>query len=298
METIYIIILNYNNYKVTEECICSLRSAIERIRYNIKIILVDNNSTDGSDRQLVSAFGKDVVFVKNHKNEGYAAGNNIGIKYALLNKADYINILNNDTIITEDYITPCITYLNNHPNAGFISPCIEECDNNVVQSTGGDIDFKKGIVTVKNSGKSRKDLPNDIESDYIGGACLLFKADLIRKIGLMPEDYFLFFEETEWCWKAKKIGLKNICLTSTAIKHKGSATIDSIDGLHSYYMERNRSLFFKRNSISKLSYIQTMLQIVLRYIIKGIFIDNKYLIYLSYICDGICNETNNKYRYV
>lgn len=298
IKNIYIIVLNYNNYDDSYECINSLLKLNNSFEYYNNIILVDNASSDGSGERLKKIFNESVIYLQSDINCGYAAGNNIGIKYAIEHNADFICVLNNDTVSYENFLIPCVKYLENHKNVAFISPAIEEYKSDNVQSTGGDIILKKGLVTVKNSGKKRKDLQTIIESDYIGGACLIFKTQITKDIGLIPENYFLFFEETEWCYRAKKRGFRNVCLTDTYIKHKGSASIDSISGLHAYLMERNRIVFLKRNSPNKIIYIVAVIYLKLKYIKKAIFEDKEYLKYLKYINDGEKNKIDSKYPFI
>ena len=298
MKMIYTVILNYNNYNDSKECIDSLLKIETLSEYKNTIILVDNHSTDGSGQRLSTLFGDGIVYLECNNNSGYAVGNNIGIKYAYDKCADYICVMNNDTVAYEDFLTPCIKYLNNNIDVAFISPTIENYGNEKVQSTGGDIIFEKGLVTVKNNGEKRVSLPRVIESDYIGGACMIFKTNIIDKIGLIPENYFLFFEETEWCWKAKNNGMHNVCLSETYIKHKGSASIDTISGLHAYLMERNRVVFLKRNAPSRIIYVRALIYLTLKYIKKGMFEDKYYFNYLKYMRDGRSNIINPKYPFI
>ena len=298
MKSIYIVILNYNNYCDTKECIDGLLKHQSNENYNEKIILVDNHSKDGSGDRLYNDFKNNIIFIKNSVNYGYAAGNNVGIKYAIDHNADFLCVLNNDTLANEDFITPCLRYLEENSDVAFVSPTIENYNNNFVQSTGGDIFFEKGCVTVKNNGSERDNLPQTVESDYLGGACLIFKSELINAIGLIPENYFLFFEETEWCWKAKKQGLHNICITTTYIKHKGSASIDTINGLHAYLMERNRVVFLRRNAPSNFIYMRAIIFLTIKYIKKGIFENKNYFKYLKYMSDGKKNIVDSKYPFV
>lgn len=298
MISIYTVILNYNNYEDTKECIDGIKRIQLSDGYINNVILVDNCSTDNSGKKLQQLYNGTITYLQSDMNYGYAAGNNIGIKYALTQKADYICVLNNDTVVYEDFLSPCIAVLKEYSDIAFISPTIENFCDDLVQSTGGDIFFSKGLVTVKNNGTKRSDLPEQIESDYIGGACLIFKSNLVEKIGLIPENYFLFFEETEWCWKAKLNGMRNICLTKTAIKHKGSATIDAVDGLHAYMMERNRVVFLKRNAPSRLVYMSAIIFLMFKYIKKGIMESHAYFNYLQYMNDGRKNRVDNKYPFV
>lgn len=298
MLSIYTIILNYNNFKDTYECVDSLSHLEKANMFNHKIIIVDNASTDGSGAKLKHIFGDTVIYLQNDVNSGYAAGNNLGIKYALEKNADYICVLNNDTLVENDFYFECINYLNENEDVGFVSPVIENFNNNLVQSTGGDIVFRKGLVTVKNNGAVREKLSPIIESDYIGGACMVFKAELIKKIGFIPENYFLFFEETEWCWKAKTRGMRNLCLSSVYIKHKGSASIDTVTGLHAYLMERNRVVFLRRNSPNYIIYIRALIYLTIKYIKKGLIENRKYFKYLKYMNDGRRNIVDKHYPFV
>ena len=173
------IILNYNNYTDTINCIHSLQSTIRRDMYDI--IVVDNNSSNDSVSQLRKCLN-DVEIIPNKVNRGYANGNNIGIKIAESRGYIYICILNNDTVIDIDFLTPCVDFLKNDSSIAFISPALVEYkDDDLVQSTGGDICIEKGYVNLKNNKVSRRKLPPIVESDYIGGASMLFRTEVLKK---------------------------------------------------------------------------------------------------------------------
>ena len=292
MQSVCTVILNYNNYDDTCECIDSILGLkISDDLLNI-IVLVDNASTDNSGQRLSQEYKSRIVYIESEKNMGYAAGNNLGIEYAVSQKFDYICVLNNDTCVTEDIYAPCIDFLGSHKDVGFMSPAVLDYADEKVQSTGGDIQFKKGYVSVKNNGKPRSEITGTTDSDYLGGACLFFKPALVDIIGLIPENYFLFFEETEWCWKAKMAGYRNVCLNSVGIKHKGSASIDGIGGLHTYLMERNRVVFLKRNAPNKLVFFTAVIYLIFKYGKKGIIENRTYFKYWGYMFDGIRNRVN------
>ena len=119
---------------------------------------------------------------------------------------------------------------------------------------------------------------------------------------LDPKDWSrmrLFFEETEWCWKAKNAGYRNICLSSTYIRHKGSASIDSIEGLHSYMMERNRVIFLRRNAPDKKTFCRAIIFLFLLYGRNGLLEDKRYFKYWGYMIDGLRNRVNRiKYPFI
>ncbi len=247
-DEVIIIVLNYNGWQDTVSC---LRST-QNIRYPHKLLVIDNGSTDDSVEEIKKQCDMDVKVIATGMNLGYAGGNNVGIKYALENQYKYCCVLNNDTIIEEDFMEACIRHLNNNPGTAFVGPTILDYHSGRIQSTGGNIFINKGEVDCKNQGKKLEEVSEIIESDYLGGACMVFKSDLIEQIGYIPESYFLFFEETEWCWKALKKGFENICLGTNGILHKGSVSINKLEGLHEYLMMRNQIAFIRRNHPNKL----------------------------------------------
>ena len=87
-----------------------------------------------------------------------------------------------------------------------------------------------------------------IDVDYLGGACFVCKREVIEKIGLIPENYFLFYEETEFCLNAKRKGYSLKCITESKVYHKGAATISKYSGLSYYFLNRNRIVFMRRNA--------------------------------------------------
>lgn len=239
-----IVVLNYNGWQDTIECVKGLAN----VKYPKLIIVVDNCSSDDSYEELRKRLKQNVVLLKSTHNLGYAGGNNIGLRYALDKGCEYLCILNNDTIIEEDFLTPCIKELEEHSDTGFVGPTLIDYSTGLVQSTGGEIFIDKGKVTQKNRNVKYDMLQARIECDYVGGACIVLRSEYIRQIGFIPECYFLFFEETEWCYRSLKKGYKNICLGKTCIKHKGSVSIKRTVGLNEYLLNRNRIVFLRRNS--------------------------------------------------
>lgn len=294
-KTVYIIILNYNNYKDTIECV---NSVIDIEYENIKILIVDNNSTNDSYKKLKEEFNNKVILIKSKKNLGYAGGNNLGIKYALDNNADYICILNNDTLVPKTFLTRMIPFMEQNGEFAIVGPTIlyDNIDN-LVQSTGAKIDMIRGKTPSINRGKKYCEIKQKIiNCDYIGGACILLRSEVIKKIGYIPENYFLFYEETEWCYNAKKKGFPVICYTNEYIIHKGGKSIVKIGGLNEYIKERNRVVFVKRNAdffILILFYIYLVSKTIIRFIFfKGS------LYYLKYYFDGTFNLIDKKYSFI
>lgn len=243
-ELLYVIILNYNETEETLRCIQCVK---ETDYVNFKILIVDNNSQDNLEIKIKERF-PDVEFIQTGKNLGYAGGNNIGIKYAIEHNAEYICLLNNDIDISPDCFNELIYALGN-PKVGISGPAILFWDSDVIHSTGLNICFYKGSAKAINYNKLKNMVYEHIvECDYLEGACLMFNSKLIYKIGYFPEVYFLYFEETEWCVKAKKANYKVVCVPKAIVHHKGSESVDKITGLKMYFQDRNRILFERRNA--------------------------------------------------
>lgn len=244
---LYVIILNFNSCRDTLMCIESLNE----VDYgNLNIIVVDNCSTDNSMEVLINEAEKQgFVFLRSSGNLGYAYGNNIGIKYALQHGADYVCILNSDVKVHKNFLKPLMELLQ-EKQVGIVGPCI--CDYNkpdVVQSMGAQINLYRGLAMGSYKGVPYTELKEKFYNvDYIGGACFICKREVFEKIGLIPENYFLFYEETEFCLKAGKMGYKLVCASESIVYHKGSATISKFAGLSYYFLNKNRIVFMRRNS--------------------------------------------------
>jgi len=247
-DLVYIIILNYNNWPDTLKCLQS----IKKIDYpNYKIILVDNNSA-----QKAEIFDPDIYIIYNSKNLGFAGGNNIGIKYALENKADYILLLNNDTIVSKDFLTKLVKEANRDLRIGILGPKIYFVDQpKKIWFLGGKFSWFKTRWT-KGRGHLGYDIevPQDFEKkpqkvDFITGCALLIKRQVIEKIGLLPEDYFFYYEDVDWCLSARKAGFFCEVVPKAEIWHKISASTSQLGKARILrYHFRNASLLIDRQA--------------------------------------------------
>ncbi|URZ07195.1 glycosyltransferase family 2 protein [Clostridium felsineum] len=285
---IFIIILNYNAYEDTIECIKS----VEDIEYdNYEIVLVDNCSTDDSYMKLKEKLPSYNI-IESEKNLGYANGNNIGIKYALKNDAEYICILNNDVVVEKDFLSRLVEKIQEKSDIGIVGSCI--CDyykKDIIQGMGAHINLCFAAARRYFKGKNYNDIEKkDIYVDYLEGACFLVKREIFEKVGLIPENYFLFFEETEFCVKAIQAGYKILCVYGSRIYHKGSATINKFGSLSYAYLNRNRVIFVRRNSkvyqrliFGLYIYIEAIGRIILR---------KEPLALFKYILEGFKSDKN------
>lgn len=296
MKKAAVIILNYNNYEDTIQCIKS----VQKNTYPyFDIIVVDNCSSNDSVKQIKAIFDDEIIFMETGVNLGYAGGNNVGLRYAMKQEYEYLCILNNDTIAAPDFLTQCVDYLNHNEDVAFVGPMVLDYQSDTIQSTGSNLIPNKGWMELINNGKKKNEVEKIIECDYISGACLVFKSEFLKQHGLIPENYFLFFEETEWCYRAKQKGYRNVCITTTSIEHKGSVSIKQVDGLSAYLGSRNRVIFFKRNISDGLAYIGFIFYLFITTAVSAVKERNmnNLKLYKPYM-DGILNRVSKEYPFI
>ncbi|MHB1148660.1 MAG: glycosyltransferase family 2 protein [Lutibacter sp.] len=238
---IYVIILNYNS---SEETISLYNNLIDYY-IGIQILVVDNNSFE-KEKNLLKTSLKDNVVIFNSYNLGYAGGNNIGIKKAMAENAAYIWLLNPDIQITESTLPILLETIQSNKNIAAVGPRICYRDKKTkIYSDGGIIIKEKGFFTAHlNYDKNIEDTIAStaiVNVDYVNGSVMLLSVPVIRKIGLMLEDFFLYFEETEWCLRASKNNYSLLTNTNAIAYHTSSIK----GALYKYYMTRNRILLAK-----------------------------------------------------
>ncbi|GKQ43153.1 rhamnosyltransferase [Companilactobacillus sp. RD055328] len=288
-----IILLNYNNAEDTINCLVELR----KITYdNYQIIIVDNNSTDNSLSKIESNVIDNEVVLKSTINGGYAFGNNIGIRFGMENNSDYFCILNNDVKVATTFLDELIAIMENNNEVGIAGPKICDFDQpDVIQSAGSIVNMNFGRATELYKGKNSEILSDKvINCDYVGGACMVVKKSVIAKIGLIPEDYFLFYEENEWCQKAKKNGFRIVSVGNSTVWHKGSHTINKISGLSEYFMYRNLVIFIKNNGTIVNNVIFNLYFVA--FCFKSLLTKKNGSRFFKYYIDGITGH--NQYEYL
>jgi GT2 family glycosyltransferase len=235
---VFIIILNYNGFIDTKDCI----NSIMKIYYlNYKIVVVDNHSTDNSYEKLEHNFGNRIIILRNGSNLGYAAGNNVGIRFALENGADYILILNNDTIIYQNnFLDILVQEAESIGDLGIIGPKILQPNGDVDWTCARtDAGFKEiiwaysfiGRKIFKNNKTFKRhtyNFYNDIKSVSqvyaISGSCMLIKRNAMEKMDILDENTFLYEEEFIISSRAAKLGYKIYTHPEVVIIHKGAQT--------------------------------------------------------------------------
>lgn len=248
--SVAIVVLNWNQRDLTLDC---LRSLSELDYPNYFNILVDNGSNDGTYEAVQSQF-PDTKVIKKNMNLGFAEGNNVGIRYALREKADYILILNNDTIVEPSMLSTLVNVANSHPDIGMVGPAIFYDDPpGMIFSVGSYVKWAQG--TIEHRGMREYINPIDLSSspepaDFLVGCGVLVSKQCLEAIGLLNNAYYLNYEDVEWGIKAWRHGFRVLCVTSGTMWHKVSASLGRASPANTYYMTRNSLLFFWRNAPS------------------------------------------------
>lgn len=233
-----VVVLNYKVKQETLECINSIKQSEYK---NIEIIVVDNNSQDGLGEEVAKL--KDIIFIQNSDNLGYTGGNNIGIKQALINGADYIFVLNADTLIDPKAIGNLVLAAQGEL-AGILGPKILFNDKKTIWYAGGV--FDKANVLGQHRGVDEIDhgqFNTPGETEYITGGAMFIKKEVLEKIGLFDERYFLYYEDSDFCFRAKQAGFNLMYIPNALIYHHNAKSTGLGSSLQDYYITRNRMLF-------------------------------------------------------
>lgn len=213
-----IIILNWNSYEVTRDCLLSL----QKVGYpNYEVVLVDNGSVDGSADKLAREFPS-ARLVRNKTNLGFAGGNNVAMRDILARGSDYLLLLNNDTIVAPNFLEELLRAAESQPEIGLVNPKILYYDPaDRIWYAGGS--YKPGWSFARHFGVNRIDngkYNQAREVSFVTGCALLVKAEVVRRIGLLDEVFFFGFEDLDWCVRAKKEGFKALYVPSAVVWHR------------------------------------------------------------------------------
>jgi GT2 family glycosyltransferase len=265
------------NYKQTEVT-CEMLQSLREITYkNIEIIIVDNGSDEDLEKVLSAKFS-DAKLIISKENLGFAGGNNLAVKAA---KGKYILFLNNDTIVDRGFLEPIITTMEANSLIGMASPKIIFFNTDETIQYAGSTGINPYTGRGAKIGHLEKDNGqyNDIRpTGLVHGAAMVVPLEVIKKVSLMPDFFFLYYEEHDWCEMIERAGYKIYYIGSSKIYHKESISVGRESALKTYYMIRNRLLFMRRN-VHGLPFISSMLFFIflsipnntLKYLVKREF---------------------------
>lgn len=278
-----IIIVNYKTYELTKNAI---KSVLETVKSSYEIFVVDNASQDGSYEKLKSRFDSEIAneklkLMSNTSNQGFAAANNVAIKKS---KGDYVLLLNSDTIVKDGSIDDSIDYIKNHDDVGAVGCKILLSNGNLDKAAKRSFPIPKnsfyklfGFSKINKKSESNNYNLEDLDEngvygvDSLVGAFMLVRKETIEQIGLLDEDYFMYGEDIDWCYRIKQTGWKVVYYGKVEIVHyKGSSSKKQKSKLI-YEFYRAMYLFYNKhyiNEYSLLTRITVYLGIVVLLIIK------------------------------
>lgn len=234
----------YNGLNDTCDLIESLKKYVHSVTY--EIIVVDNASIQ-NEALIIHEKYPFVKVIRSEKNLGFSGGNNLGIKESC---GEYIFIINNDTFIEDDGMNHLIKKMESNPNIGAVSPKIRFAfPPKNIQFAGfthlSNITLRN--ETIGYGQPDNGDFNISRQSPYLHGAAMMVRREVIEKVGLMPEIFFLYYEELDWCTHITRAGYKLWYEPACTIFHKESQSTGQLSTLKVYYMTRNRLLYAKRN---------------------------------------------------
>ncbi len=262
---VFIVVLNFNNWRDTVECLDSL---LEITYKNYSIVIVDNDSNDGSPEKIVThcrgiseeidilntneqitAHKKTVriKLLRADKNGGYGYGNNLGIKYALSERADYVLIINNDTIVDPDFLQPLVNTCEDDKTMGIVSGKIYYYDKpDTIWSNGGHFHSCTGKVEQFNFNEKDNGLIPEGEINFISGCMWFIPVDVIREVGYINEEYFMYMEDIDYCHRVLERDYKLAVVPESRIFHKAGDRDKSFSKFSVYWRSRNYMILLKR----------------------------------------------------
>ncbi len=261
-----IIIVNYQTYDLTKDAIESILE--NPCKYTYEIILVDNNSPDDSIEKLENNFktNEKVKIIKNKKNLGFAYGNNRGIEIA---KGDYILLLNSDTIVKPDTLNQCLDYIKQDESIGALGCKVSlpsgELDKACKRSFPNPVNSFYKLFHIPNNSKNDNYNLEDLEDngvyeiDCLVGAFMLVKKDAIDDVGLLDEDYFMYGEDIDWCYRIKKAGWKIVYFGRSEIIHYKGASSKKKSYKLIYEFHKSMYIFYRKHYTSEYNFLLNIL---------------------------------------
>ena len=248
-----IITVDYNGLEVTLELLRSIRRNSYR---HVEVIVVDNASRQ-SPRAAIEAEFPEVTVIESPENLGFAGGNNLGIAAAT---GDYLFFINNDTELTDGCIETLLAVFERYPDAGAVSPllCYFPEDGTPGHSPTPDriqyagttrvhpLTARNRTIGAHEPDTGQYELPAH-RTAYAHGAAMLLPRRLVEATDGMPENFFLYYEELDWCAHLERLGYPSYVAPTARVYHKESYAVSKVSDLKSYYLTRNRILFMRRN---------------------------------------------------
>lgn len=242
--SVAIIVVNYNGFEDTKECIKSIKEC----NYdNYTIIVVDNASYEKPFAGTIEYIKENAAYIEAPTNDGFAAGNNVGIKWAIEHKFDFCLLINNDTTVSESFLSRLIKAYESNDDAGIIGGRINFYSKpDHIWYGGGHIDKINGGAQHEYYNQMLQITDSVREIQFITGCLMLIPVKVIERVGLLDESFFLYEEDTEFCLRVMKYGYRLLYVDGAVIYHKISSSTQKNTTLKSYYELRNKFMLADR----------------------------------------------------
>jgi len=240
MQMVYIIVLNWNGWADTLECLGSLQALNYQKR---QLLVIDNGSTNDSVARIRQRF-PDVEVMETGRNLGFAAGNNIGIRYALSRGAKYVWLINNDAKADPNALTSLVETADAFPKAGAVGSVIYQMDEprQIQAWGGGGVSLWLGKTWVHTTQRASRRL------DYLSGASLLLRREALVEVGLLDERYFMYWDDTDVCVRLRKAGWRLAVAERSYVWHKQCASLGRKSPEVDLYMKTSMAHFFHQHA--------------------------------------------------
>ncbi len=254
-----IITVNYNCAEIT----CQMLESLYLITYpNIEVIVIDNGSPDDNPKIIHEKYPQ-ATYIETGENLGFAGANNLGI---CMSKGKYILLINNDTIVTPGFLEPLVNKMESDPGIGAVSPKIRYYYLPDTLQYAGLTPINSFTIRSRAYGYMEKDTgqhDQDRISAYAHGAAMMVSREVVEEVGLMSLVFFLYYEELDWGFRIRKAGYKIYYVHNSMIYHMESAATGKQSPLKTYYLNRSRLLYMRRNVLGVKSIIPILFQLVL-----------------------------------
>ena len=237
-----IIIVSWNTSGLLSQCLSSIYETGSRFAFDV--IVVDNGSTDDSVSMVEMRFPA-VKLIRNDRNQGFARANNQGLE---IGNSRYFMLLNSDTIVLPGAIDTLMEMADQNPHVGVVGPKLLNMDGSLQKSWASFPSFLSEVLGQNFRNRTPvPNIPNTFDVDWIMGACMLVRSEVLRSVGKLDEDYFFYSEETDWCFRIKKQNWKIWYTTNTAIYHLGGGSTTRGSVTHLVRLYQAKLLYFKKN---------------------------------------------------
>ncbi len=225
-----------------------LESVFTIVYDNLTVVVIDNGSEDGTVDTLKKSYGNRIVLIENGENLRFARGNNEGIKYSLANGADYIMLMNDDVKVDSAMVRELVDEAGKDERIGVVGPKIYYYDApDQIWFAGGDVYLYQGVCKHRGIRQPDRGQFDEIaECDYITGCALMIKRQVIEQIGLLDPVYPFYYEDSDWCWRAKRAGYRILYVPRAKLWHKISMHAGQLSRFKILTKLKSGWIFFRR----------------------------------------------------